>query len=363
MRNINDLPGGYRILGKELGTSCGSLRNSDQCYGYLNPSTTMRKLSDYFGYSEDMDCIYRAWYIGSWKDAIKDEIVAGRPVLYWALEDNPLIGAHTFVCDGYEADNDLFHFNWGHGDEGTWVSIDNIVEDYHRHWTRYESAMIKIKPAVQLDICDINLPFEVFYNAYYMYHIQDYNSNSLLSPAPFKLTPKTMTTLTSASSTSRPEFRTIPFYATAKYRAHEEIVLQDGFMVERGAEFTAQIVPCANCGDYRAAPPTIVGNMEGDAAEPIPETSAGPSAKTDRSMTPPDQVYPNPTDGEVTVHADGEVQGIVIYNMQGLPVGGWKLLTMTSGRVTLDVSPLSAGTYLVRVATPQAVVSRKVVKN
>ena len=196
----------------------------------------MRKLSDYFGYSEDMDCIYRAWYIGSWKDAIKDEIVAGRPVLYWALEDNPLIGAHTFVCDGYDADNDLF-------------------------------------------------------------------------------------------------------------------------------QFTAQIVPCANCGDYRAAPPTIVGNMEGDAAEPIPETSAGPSAKTDRSMTPPDQVYPNPTDGEVTVHADGEVQGIVIYNMQGLPVGGWKLLTMTSDRVALDISPLSAGTYLVRVATPQAVVSRKVVKN
>ncbi len=353
-----------QILGKKLGTTYGSLRNDNHCYGYLDPPTTMNTLSDYFGYSEDMDCIYRAWYIGSWKNAIKDEIDAGRPVLYWAIEDNPFIGAHTFVCDGYDADNDWFHFNWGHGEGGTWVSIDSIVEGYHQHWTRYESAMIKLEPNIYTDICNVTIPLELFFNTYYSAHIENYNSNtpqSSLIPCPYQLTPKTMTILTSASPTSRSEFRTIPSTATAEYRAHEEIHLQDGFTVERGAEFTAQIEPCANCESTRGVEDGSIGEIENEQEESMPDMAVGrPNIATGRSFTET-VLYPNPTDGEVSLIVDGKVQTIVIYNAMGRPVGGWNLRTITPNHVTLEVSSLTRGSYIVRIHTPMGVTSRKLV--
>ena len=72
-------------------------------------------------------------------------------------------------------------------------------------------------------------------------------------------------------------------------------------------------------------------------------------------------LYPNPTSGEVTVTVDGEVQGIILYNAQGQPVGGWKMLSMGGGRLTLDVSNLPAGPYLIRIATPSGTVTKKLV--
>lgn len=131
------------------------------------------------------------------------------------------------------------------------------------------------------------------------------------------------------------------------------------FTVERGAEFTAQIVPCANCGDDRTVPPDIIYNMEEDADGTIPETSAGPSDKTGRSMPQPDIFYPNPTDGEITVGVDGEVHAIVVYNVSGNPVGGWHLRAITPDHVTLDLSPLPAGTYMLRITTPSGTATKK----
>ena len=62
-------------------------------------------------------------------------------------------------------------------------------------------------------------------------------------------------------------------------------------------------------------------------------------------------LHPNPTSGELTVTAEGDVQAIVIYNAMGQPVGGWNMLSMAGGRITLDVSPLPDGTYLLTVRT------------
>lgn len=63
-------------------------------------------------------------------------------------------------------------------------------------------------------------------------------------------------------------------------------------------------------------------------------------------------LYPNPTSGKLTMAVMGEVQDIVIYNTLGQPVGGWNLQVVADDEyITLDVSPLPTGTYLLTVRT------------
>ena len=167
-----------------------------------------------------------------------------------------------------------------------------------------------------------------------------------------------MNKLTSASASSQSSWRTIPYNATATYQAHEEVHLRDGFTVERGADFTARIVPCPNCDNRETENPETTETP--DNATP-PETASGhPLPATDYQPTTTD-LYPNPTDGEVTVGVDGEVQSIIIYNMMGRPVGGWNIRSLASDQIVLDLSPLPAGTYILRVQTPMGTSAKRLV--
>lgn len=46
-----------------------------------------------------------------WEQIIYDELAKGRPVLYYG--DDRRYGGHAFVCDGYQAETNMFHMNWG----------------------------------------------------------------------------------------------------------------------------------------------------------------------------------------------------------------------------------------------------------
>ena len=167
-----------------------------------------------------------------------------------------------------------------------------------------------------------------------------------------------MAYLYSADPTDSYNNRTIPDGATATYQAHVEVNLRDGFRVERGADFTARIVPCPNCDNRETESPETTETP--DNAAP-PETASGhPLPATDYQPTATD-LYPNPTDGEVTVGVDGEVQSIIIYNMMGRPVGGWNIRSLASDQIVLDVSPLPAGTYILRVQTPMGTSAKRLV--
>ena len=67
-------------------------------------------LKEYFDYDPNLQYVYKYYYTDTeWKDLLKTELNAGRPVYYDG--DDGQTG-HAFVCDGYDA-NDYFHFNWG----------------------------------------------------------------------------------------------------------------------------------------------------------------------------------------------------------------------------------------------------------
>jgi hypothetical protein len=73
-------------------------------------SSVPSALSNYFGYSNDMQFIYKESYTDDqWKNLLKTELNANRPVYYSGRHSG---GGHAFVCDGYDTDN-YFHFNWG----------------------------------------------------------------------------------------------------------------------------------------------------------------------------------------------------------------------------------------------------------
>ena len=67
-------------------------------------------LVNYFGYSNDMQFIYKEDCTDAqWDNLLKTELNANHPVYYSGSHAS---GGHAFVCDGYNTDN-YYHFNWG----------------------------------------------------------------------------------------------------------------------------------------------------------------------------------------------------------------------------------------------------------
>ena len=360
-----------KLLGDELGVLYGGaprdtdnekLDRIDQLvyhqiggYGFLDPAVALPILKHEFGYSSNARVLYRRAYESVWKRIIMDEIIAGRPVVYWALNDSNLLSGHTFVCDGYSPIGDLFHFNWGHGSEGSWVTLNDLRENETSHWNVLQTAIVGLEPAAANDFCNYSVWLSPFYDDFY-------NENSISDYSPYTIVPSTIAYLYSADPQDLSIYRTIPTGATAAYRAHEEIVLQDGFTVERGADFAAQIVSCPNCEENRET--DITAETEETTGEPMNETAAvrsKPVEEKKTSMPTQANLYPNPTDGNVTVGVDGKVQSVIIYNTMGQPVGGWNLRALASDHITLDLSPLPEGQYLLYVQTSQGTVGKKLI--
>ena len=73
-------------------------------------SAAASALKNYFGYDTDLNIYTRNFYTTTdWKNLIKPELNAARPVLYGGSTNTE---GHAFVVDGYDS-NDLFHINWG----------------------------------------------------------------------------------------------------------------------------------------------------------------------------------------------------------------------------------------------------------
>lgn len=339
---------------------CGYFADMD--YGCDGSSADMSDaadaLKDHFGFHNHTDCTRRFWHCESWwRDRVINDLSIGRPVIY-AGNRNFFSGGHAFICDGYDGGN-LFHFNWGWGgrynDSDCFYTLNNPCPKPDTNYEYWQEAIFYARPNHDEDICDMDLDLDYYYtNNPYVISNQYYN---IPLPMPlYEMVPQTMTTLTSASSTSDASWRTIPTGATAVYQAHEEIILQDGFEAEYGSEFEARIEPCEQCDEMRGNEPyknddysddngSNENNNDKDKlySSDIPDQSADPD------------LFPNPTDGPLTMYTDGEPQKVLIYTLDGRPVGGWRLTALGDDFVTLDVSSLRPGPYLLSVTTPSGI--------
>ena len=107
--------------------------------------------STYFGYNASTitgvkELNYSA---AAWVSLMETELNAGRPIQYEGTDPNE--GGHTWVCDGYDA-NDFLHMNWGWGgfDNG-YFSVSCLSADDYNFSTK-EAALIGIQPLSGLTV-------------------------------------------------------------------------------------------------------------------------------------------------------------------------------------------------------------------
>lgn len=96
-----------RYCGQSIRMSYGLQANGgSSAYNEVIPSA----LKTYFGYDGGVRNTYRKNYsYVEWVDLIYSELAENRPVI---LGGQSMGGGHSFICDGYDAD-DYFHINWG----------------------------------------------------------------------------------------------------------------------------------------------------------------------------------------------------------------------------------------------------------
>ena len=93
----------------------GSGAYTNGMYGDGSHPSAVYALKTFFGYKTSLKSISKPSGVPQWWiDTLKNELNAGRPILY---AGNGSDGGHAFVCDGYDESN-YFHFNWGWGGTG-----------------------------------------------------------------------------------------------------------------------------------------------------------------------------------------------------------------------------------------------------
>ncbi len=104
-------------------------------------------LVSYFGYKATAQVVSKSAYTElNWKNLMRSEIDAGRPVFYSGIEQTGG-GGHAWVLDGYTT-NDFFHFNWGwSGTADGYFTLANLNPLGSANYINFQEAIIGIEPA------------------------------------------------------------------------------------------------------------------------------------------------------------------------------------------------------------------------
>jgi PKD repeat protein len=123
---------------------------SQMNYGPLGSGTSItdarNALVSYFGYKNSAQVVAKSSYTDvDWKNLMRGEIDAGRPVFYSGVEQTGG-GGHAWVLDGYSG-SDYFHFNWGwSGVADGYFTLANLNPLGGANYVNYQEAIIGIEP-------------------------------------------------------------------------------------------------------------------------------------------------------------------------------------------------------------------------
>jgi len=103
-------------------------------------------LSTYMGYSKAACMRYRAFDSPmGWLKLLKKELDEGRPIIYAGSNINGS-GAHCFVCDGYNSNNQVhINFGWG-GSSNGWYAVNYLGKSGGSVYSKSDDAVIGLAP-------------------------------------------------------------------------------------------------------------------------------------------------------------------------------------------------------------------------
>lgn len=83
-------------------------------------------LSQFLGFDKGVSIQERNWYGNKeWEQMVYDELTTNGPVYYDGDGEG---GGHAFVCDGYNAEDGFYHFNWGwSGASNGYYRLDALI--------------------------------------------------------------------------------------------------------------------------------------------------------------------------------------------------------------------------------------------
>ncbi|MDR2385424.1 MAG: C10 family peptidase [Tannerella sp.] len=119
--------------------------------GSYNWNTSVA-LTSFFGFDKKLGYIEKANYSDNeWKNIIRNEIDAERPVIYDG--DNPAEQAgHSFLLTGY-SDADMYFFNWGWGGRyNGWFSLSALTPAYGHNYSTNQGMVTGIQKNAGDDI-------------------------------------------------------------------------------------------------------------------------------------------------------------------------------------------------------------------
>ena len=241
---------------------------------------------------------------------------------------------------------------WNGAFSGSWFTLSSIAP--YNDYSSNQKAVFYIYPSSTENHCDFDLEL--------WYHYITYYNPFVTTPHPYQNVPPTATRLFSVPI-SVPNgagtyyfddsLRTIPSGATSEYIAHKEVVLQPGFTAVSGSNFTARIEPCAECEWERGMNLPSLGerNLGGDVVHRASTTTVADGLV----------IYPNPTNGTLTVESASPIREITVYDLSGRVVV--EAQYFAPQQYALNVSSLHSGIYLLKAVTDSGVQTARFVKN
>ena len=130
----------------QYGTS-GSAAYTEACpYAFAN----------YFGYDQAVAHAYRDYFTDDeWEEMLYSELAAGRPVMYGGC--SVTAGGHSFICDGYNAIDDMYHFNWGWGLSMNSYCKLSAVKGGGSTWSKYQDIIYGIQKPIKGNVAKPNI--------------------------------------------------------------------------------------------------------------------------------------------------------------------------------------------------------------
>jgi len=314
-------------------------------------------LVDNFGYSDDANVDRREYYSKKkWIEKLKNDLNNKRPIIYVSWEGLAFWNAHYFVFDGYNSDN-KFHINWGwrghsqnDNDDDKWFEIGNLTPGSH-NYNFMQRAIFNLHPAWYID-CNSVLQVLQIYESFPLLQLLYYN------PVAGNII---------AGGSGAP--LTIQSDQTVHYMAYREIDLLDGFTVEAGSDFTAEIIPCpAECTNYNKSL-HVQSNDYPDKTDFVYDTINynEPNILQEINKELKFNVSPNPFTTSTTITFDlpqSSKVNIFITNIYGIKISEVYNNFMEAGsyNITLDGSDLQPGMYFFIMETVTSIEMIKIVK-